>query len=484
MKNRDLKKQLREECQRFVPDIKNRIMNEIAIESNNQVTKKRNKHRIFLKPAFSLAIVSIFIISLHFLFFNENIDPPMMKYNTYITVNINPAFELELDEDNNIINIRSLNYDAVLILEEIEDLTGQNANEGLSQLIEQSIANGYIDPNLLEEQVIINIINDNQVQEDKVFNLVGGFIRDKYHFSQIIEANEDIKNEANLYNISSHKMILVNQALEMDSTLNINEAVKLSTNKLNEIVNEYQEEELNSFQQAYRKQVNDLVTSRTNMTNTYLSSIDSAYAMLDDIEVLINDESDFIEIKTKIDQFINLYLKEFSYNEPNNDEEYLSLLDQLKIKLDSQQEIIVEMIEFKHNTQINVFKNKISIELKQNITHINFVPDEDYSFSELKSGIDYVEAEIEVLKVIEEMKFLNHIALNNASLKETLDKEVDVLLNTYTELVSSPDISDRFKQNENINDFISGIKEQRGNPGNNTPGGPGNTSDTDKGPKF
>ena len=123
---RKLKKELKQEAKIFVPNVKAEVLESIGIREK----KKRSYTRILVP------VLAVFLVFLTIpLFLNE-----VNAKETLITVNINPAFLIKV-EDDKVKSVEPLNEEAILVLydEELND----DLIETIKQLVIKAKELGY-----------------------------------------------------------------------------------------------------------------------------------------------------------------------------------------------------------------------------------------------------------------------------------------------------------------------------------------------------
>lgn len=408
MKINDIKKQLQKESKAFVPDIKDQIFASLNIEPKYE--KRKPSFQRKFKPVFTFSLF-LLIFSVGIFLFLDKPGPVVPINITYISIDINPSIELEVDEDNIVIDVRPLNLDAVLLLEESEELIGKNSNDAISTIINLASSLGYLNSN---NEVLISAINDNQEKEDEININIKNYFKNHSNV-RFQETTEELKSQAKNRNISVGKMILVQKVLDANPSITMDEAVQLHVKKLNEILRDYSEESIKEFRERYRKRIKGLAENKDNALKDYLNSI-------------------------------NIDLENIN-----------------KIKLNEQQEFIIELINVKYETQVRSFNNKIMNDIKEKEFEMNFEFDTDFSMSDVQGNNMYNRREKEALKLITQIEILMNLAHENNSLLDSITLEVEELMEDYNELISSDEISQDFRGNNISKDFQDRYQRFNGN---------------------
>ncbi len=150
------------------------------------------KRRVSMKlfGSFALAASLIFAIAFGSMVnapTNPGTDQTIVGAIVFINVEINPQFELAVDEDGIVLRVNALNDDAKTF--ETEELIGLEVEDAIEQLIIMAIAKGYIDTEDVEEDfvTITSVVIDDENEEDNEnVESIGYRIRAR------IEASEEI----------------------------------------------------------------------------------------------------------------------------------------------------------------------------------------------------------------------------------------------------------------------------------------------------
>lgn len=155
---------------------------------------------------------------------------------SYMIVDINPAVELGVDSENIVREVTPLNEEAIIAYQDLS-LINKMAVEATTTLVDTATEMGYINELSETNTVTLTTVEEN-IKMEALTNQVETALTD--HFTRkglatlVLTAglNDDLKNKAVEYNISYGKMLLVNRLLNLDSTLNEADLVKLSVREI------------------------------------------------------------------------------------------------------------------------------------------------------------------------------------------------------------------------------------------------------------
>lgn len=168
----------------------------------------------------SVVLASILLVSLWFIFFSHKDKKSDGKYLdvvvSTIIMDINPSFKIELDRQDLVYNVISLNDDANLIVE--DDFKGKK----LSEVID-SVNNKLIEKEYIKDDVIILLNVDGKISKEKVKEVLNEDLKSKNKKLEIIEPEitESAKKISEEYNIS------ISKAAYIESIINNNKEIKI-----------------------------------------------------------------------------------------------------------------------------------------------------------------------------------------------------------------------------------------------------------------
>lgn len=270
MKMKELRKQLTKEAELFVPNHCDRIKNRIVIPLPSPEPKYRASRLVNrLKPVLAFGCMAIILtLILPLLIPGEPVNQIPVS-NTFITIDINPSIEIETDKSDNILNVRGLNPDAIVMLDhEIEKLTGKNVYLGLVDILTLANDTLYLDPSRTNNDIVISSVNDNQDHEDlvyaKLYEKANGFYQEKGLKGNIarVNINPELQEEAKQLQMSVGKLAKIKEAMAVKPELTFEEASAMPIRDLNNIIKQYTKD-TEDFQDAYDIQLGNLVAEKT-----------------------------------------------------------------------------------------------------------------------------------------------------------------------------------------------------------------------------
>lgn len=155
------------------------------------------------------------------------------KTTSVVTIDINPSIELGLNEDNKVVSSLALNEDASVLLSDL-NLKGLTLEEATELIVNDAIETGYIDELSDENDVVVTSYNDDESIRNDLTNSIIDDINTLLDTKNIaatvsyLHVTDDVKTTADEYGISNGKMLLIEKAVALDSSLNVETLAKLS----------------------------------------------------------------------------------------------------------------------------------------------------------------------------------------------------------------------------------------------------------------
>lgn len=172
MKINKIEKMLKEESESINIDLPNYVRDvplEKKMEENKELVFKK---KIRMMPLLASAVSLLLVIGVVFGVFGSSFfTSSNSSLLTSFIVEINPAFCVTIDSDDNVVGITALNEDANTVIQDnrIINSIGKNIDECLSNLIDIVKEDGFFNENL--KQVVISGFNDNRTQLKKKMDM-------------------------------------------------------------------------------------------------------------------------------------------------------------------------------------------------------------------------------------------------------------------------------------------------------------------------
>lgn len=243
MKNTNYKETLHRLLEEETPDVLSKI-------------KQDPRFRVPVKEKFSLAAIfrqykvpyvfsSIFVLALFvFALFLSGQAPGNEVIASTITMDINPALEITLNEDDEVIDVVSINTDGEEFIRNLSNVKGMSLDTVIRVLVQRAIDRGYIidDTNV----ILIDIASRNQTLkatlEEKIQT---AFQREQMRHNipvnvrnMVTEITENVRAEAREHHMSGAKYRLIQTVLDASNEYTFEELENYSIRSLFRILNE------------------------------------------------------------------------------------------------------------------------------------------------------------------------------------------------------------------------------------------------------
>jgi hypothetical protein len=149
----------------------------------------------------------------------------------YVILDINPSVELAYNIDGKVLEVVSINEDADIITSDL-DLVGLSLEDATEEVIDAAIETGYINELSENNALVVTTSCENEKDrlnfEKKVIDKANSYLESKEVYALVAAqgVDDEIKAEAEQYDVSYGKMLLVNRLIAIDSTLSKDELVE------------------------------------------------------------------------------------------------------------------------------------------------------------------------------------------------------------------------------------------------------------------
>ncbi len=151
----------------------------------------------------------------------------------YLMLDINPSVELAYNIDGEVLEVVSINEDADIITSDL-DLVGLSLEDATEKVIDAAIETGYIDELSGDNAIVVTTSCEDEEDrlniEKKVIENANSYLETKEVYALVAAqgVDDEIKAEAEQYDVSNGKMLLINRLLDIDSTLSKEELVEIT----------------------------------------------------------------------------------------------------------------------------------------------------------------------------------------------------------------------------------------------------------------
>lgn len=160
------------------------------------------------------------------------------KIVSTIIMDINPSFELYLNKDEVILDVKALNDDATSIVN--EEVKGKRLNDGISLIADNLVENGFV-----SSDITILLSTKGEINNEALLENMHAIFEEKNITSEIITTviSEAAIERAKEYGISESKAAYIEEMLKEKENVTFEELIDKSIKEINDIVNEEVKEE-------------------------------------------------------------------------------------------------------------------------------------------------------------------------------------------------------------------------------------------------
>ncbi len=240
-----------------------------------------NKEEISMKKyGFAVGFAVIAIIGV-FSFWNYSKTSDQSL--SYVTISINPEVSLALNSEDEVVEVIPLNEDADILTSDLE-LVGLDVLEASEKVIDAAMETGYLDEYSDENTVVLTTVNDNEEKrqelESKIIERMNAHFETRKIYPILVAKglDDDLKQEADSYDISYGKMLLIERAISLDTTLSKEELIDKSIKDINSYIKDYVKERHSALKDSLEVARNKWKEEKEQLKQQYLEKIEEIKA--------------------------------------------------------------------------------------------------------------------------------------------------------------------------------------------------------------
>ncbi|MGD6793311.1 anti-sigma-I factor RsgI family protein [Metabacillus indicus] len=137
----------------------------------------------------------------------------------YMTIDINPSFELQLNEELKVIRIEPMNEDGKAMLAELKDMNKRSVSDVFSSIVDKSKSLGYLTD---DKEIFVTTVTADDKHEETKKKMLADVVRLKESYKeqslnvQAVETDVDTRNKAVEQGISTGKYVKLQKTEEAD----------------------------------------------------------------------------------------------------------------------------------------------------------------------------------------------------------------------------------------------------------------------------
>lgn len=189
----------------------------------------------FRKPL--LLVASILILVMSISLYSLTTGPTTFAY---VSLDINPSVELEVDRNLKVVGVHDLNSDAATLLSGLE-LKGRDLYSSIRIIMDKAAASGYLKPaqeNYVLSTITMNKDAANQINYDTVALNMSAPVKNRGLDAEIVIMSSDVKthNEAKNQGLSAGKYIVYKNSVATGNKVSLQQ---IKQNSITKLVNVY-----------------------------------------------------------------------------------------------------------------------------------------------------------------------------------------------------------------------------------------------------
>lgn len=147
---------------------------------------------------------------------------PVLKEDrvyAYMTIDINPSFELQLNEELKVIRIEPMNEDGKAMLAELKDMNKRSVSDVFSTIVDKSKSLGYLTD---DKDIFVTTVTADDKHEETKKKMLADVVRLKESYKeqslnvQAVETDVETRNKAVEQGISTGKYVRLQKTEEAD----------------------------------------------------------------------------------------------------------------------------------------------------------------------------------------------------------------------------------------------------------------------------
>lgn len=273
---------------------------------------------------------------------------------SYVTISINPEVELALNTQDEVVEVIPINEDADILISDL-NLVGMTVEEASEKIIDAAMETGYLDEYSEENTVVVTTVNDDeevrQLLEEKVMNKLNAHFESRKIYPVLVAKglDDELKAEAESYDISNGKMLLIERAVTLNTDLSKEELVDMSVRDIQKEIQAYVQERHDALKETLEAAKVEWQERKVELKQEYVNKVNQlrdsiSEEMKEEFKNLTSEQK-----KAAIDSYLN-----------NKKEEIKNSISEIK------EEIKSEIKDNMSNYNYPILKNNAET-IKQNI---------------------------------------------------------------------------------------------------------------------
>ncbi len=229
-----------------------------------------------------------------------------------VSIDVNPAIEIDLNKDNKVVEVKSVNSDAASIIDDM-NFEGSDLNVAVSSLMGAMYTDGYL--NDQANSILISVESDDTTVSDTIESTVTGQVQEFFEgttfagsiISQNVTASESVENLANTFGITTGKAQLIEKLIASNPAYTAEQLAALGINDLNLLIN------------STKNEVEDTEVTGTPSETGFIGENEALIAALAELGLT---EADIADLEIEMDVEDGKMVYEVEFKNSNNDYDF------------------------------------------------------------------------------------------------------------------------------------------------------------------
>ncbi|MBR1470945.1 MAG: hypothetical protein IJ600_04810 [Lachnospiraceae bacterium] len=249
MDKRRVEQKLNRAVKHAVPDVLDSIMERCAEGEDAAVpmdlsafgSRRKRRYTAWVQPLLAAAVL-LLALNLAWLVLRHDGSAAV---DTVVQIDVNPSIALMVNKQDRVVSVNALNGDAEAVLDGM-DLSGARTTVAVNAVVGALLRNGYLDA---EDNAILVSVNGKDslrvqtVQDEVVMDLdqiLSGHRTSVAILCQTVEKDAAVQADADAYEISEGKALLVQKIVEVCPDYTKDELSGMNISELNQLVTQQQ----------------------------------------------------------------------------------------------------------------------------------------------------------------------------------------------------------------------------------------------------
>ena len=186
-----------------------------------------------------------------------------------LTIDVNPSIEINLNKDNVVVSVKSLNEDSIKLLEN-KDFKGETIENAMTTIIDSLKENNYLSEET--NTILINVKSEDEKLSNLIQDSVEKITQEKEIVTEVVmlsvEETDELKELAEQNNITIAKAYYIQEQIKDEEGLTFEELKDVSVNEIKTKLEDKKQEKIKKEQEEKAKEEAETAKNQSNNSNT------------------------------------------------------------------------------------------------------------------------------------------------------------------------------------------------------------------------